>query len=167
MRLAAAHGLREQEDRRTRTRTAQVPERAILSYNLGKFLIQPQFDTSAQFTGNLFYGTQNPDPGGPVGGFADLPAVYDVMARSGDGAKQIWVTEFGAATGSQTEAMSETDQAESLRQARELAQSWPWVGPVIIYELRDAGSGGSDLEQSFGVLREDLSPKDAGRALMG
>ena len=38
----------------------------ILSYNLGKFLIQPQLDASAQFTGNLFYGADNPQPGGLV-----------------------------------------------------------------------------------------------------
>ncbi|MCW5556315.1 MAG: hypothetical protein KIT22_00470 [Verrucomicrobiae bacterium] len=38
----------------------------ILSPNFGKFAIQPQFDFSAQFNDNLFYGEDDPRPGGPV-----------------------------------------------------------------------------------------------------
>lgn len=36
----------------------------ILSVNAGNFLIQPQLDASAQFTGNLFYGVDNPRDAG-------------------------------------------------------------------------------------------------------
>jgi len=44
---------------------ALEPEQ-ILSPNLGKFAFQPQLDLSAQFTGNLFYESTDPQPGGPV-----------------------------------------------------------------------------------------------------
>ncbi|MBN8247022.1 MAG: outer membrane beta-barrel protein [Verrucomicrobia bacterium] len=44
---------------------ALEPEQ-ILSPNLGKFAFQPQLDLSAQFTGNLFYGSDDPSPGGLV-----------------------------------------------------------------------------------------------------
>lgn len=101
-----------------------------------------------------------------VGSIADLPAVRAVMDRWGDTGKQIWVTEFGAATGSGDNLMSEADQAASLTQAAELAASWPWLGPVIIYELRDRGTGAGNLELNFGVLRSDLSPKVAGQELL-
>lgn len=36
----------------------------LLSYNAGRFLIQPQLDLSSQFTGNLFYASTDPQPGG-------------------------------------------------------------------------------------------------------
>ncbi|WP_240760837.1 cellulase family glycosylhydrolase [Mycolicibacterium sp. CR10] len=105
------------------------------------------------------------DAGGPVGGLADLPALHDLMQRNGDGGKKIWITEFGAATGSSTEAMSDTDQAASLLQARQLVETWDWAGPLIFYEFRDAGTDPADLEQNFGVVRADLTLKDAGVAL--
>ncbi len=66
-----------------------LPERVIgveadqvLSFNPGKFLIQPQFDAAAQYTGNLFYAPENPSPGGfvtverDVGGIPTDVTVY-------------------------------------------------------------------------------------------
>lgn len=106
------------------------------------------------------------DRNATAGSIADLPAVRAVMEQWGDADKQIWVTEFGAPTGTGDGSMSETEQAESLSQAAQLAASWPWLGPVIIYELRDRGTDPGDLEQNFGVLRQDLTPKEAGQALL-
>ena len=76
-------------------RLCAVEADRILSYNLGKFLIQPQFDTSAQFTGNLFYGTQNPDPGGPVVlerqiGGVDVPVVVQTQPENGVESDLLW-----------------------------------------------------------------------------
>lgn len=101
-----------------------------------------------------------------VGRFADLPAVHAVMDRWGEGGKKIWATEFGAPTGTDEEAMSEADQAKSIAQAEQMAQAWDWMGPLIIFELRDHGTDRSDIEQNFGVLNNDLTPKPAGRALL-
>jgi polysaccharide biosynthesis protein PslG len=101
-----------------------------------------------------------------VGGFHDLPVLHDLMVRHGDGGKKIWITEFGAATGTALGAVSGTDQAGTIVQARRQVQFWDWAGPLIYYELRDEGTDRNDLQQNFGVLRRDLSLKPAAKALM-
>lgn len=101
-----------------------------------------------------------------VGEFKDLPALHAVMDRNGDGHKKIWITEYGAPTGTDPHAVSEEAQAATLLQARLQVERWDWVGPLIYYELVDGGTDPTDKEQNFGVLREDLSPKLAAVALM-
>jgi GH35 family endo-1,4-beta-xylanase len=101
-----------------------------------------------------------------VGGFKDLPALRAVMEKHGDSRKQIWITEFGAPTGTGPYAVSEADQEAALLQARQQVDRWDWAGPLMYYELVDGGADPGDLEQNFGVLREDLSPKLAADALM-
>lgn len=101
-----------------------------------------------------------------VGGFNELPLVHDLMARHGDAAKKVWITEFGAATGSVFGAVSATDQAATVMQSRRQVQFWDWTGPLIYYELRDAGTDRSDLQQNFGLVRHDLTLKPAAKALM-
>lgn len=101
-----------------------------------------------------------------VGGFTDLPALHNVMSRRGDGQKKVWITEFGAPTGTGPTAVSEEEQAEALIKARKLVGRWDWAGPLIYYELVDGGTDPTDVEQNFGVLREDLSLKPAAVALI-
>jgi GH35 family endo-1,4-beta-xylanase len=101
------------------------------------------------------------------GGFYHLPDVRAVMERNGDDRKRLWITEFGAPTGTGPYAVSEDDQAAALLQARDQVQRWDWAGPLIYYELVDGGTDTDDTEQNFGLLREDLSPKAAAVALMG
>jgi hypothetical protein len=101
-----------------------------------------------------------------VGGFHDLPALHSLMVRHGDGDKKIWITEFGAATGTAPGAMSPADQAKTVLQSRRQVQYWDWAGPLIYYELRDAGTDRSDLQQNFGLVGTDLSLKPAAKALM-
>lgn len=101
-----------------------------------------------------------------LGGFRDLPELHAVMDRNGDGQKKIWITEFGAPTGTGPHAVSDQDQAVALLEARERLESWDWSGPLIYYELVDGGPDLSDTEQNFGVLREDLSLKPAAEALL-
>lgn len=101
-----------------------------------------------------------------LGGFRDLPELHAVMHRNGDGQKKIWITEFGAPTGTGPHAVSEQDQAAALLEAREQLAAWDWSGPLIYYELVDGGPDLSDTEQNFGVLHEDLSPKPAAEALL-
>ncbi|MDP9166749.1 MAG: cellulase family glycosylhydrolase [Actinomycetota bacterium] len=101
-----------------------------------------------------------------VGGFQDLPALHGVTSKHGDGGKKIWITEFGAPTGTGPNAVSEQDQAKALLQARHEAGSWDWAGPLIYYELVDGGTNLTEIEDNFGVLRADLSLKPAATALM-
>jgi hypothetical protein len=101
-----------------------------------------------------------------IGGFADLPSLRAVMEAHGDGEKKIWITEFGAPTGTGPYAVSEEDQAAALLQALDQTGRWDWAGPLIYYELVDGGRDLADPEQNFGVLHEDLAPKPAAVALM-
>lgn len=100
-----------------------------------------------------------------VGGFNDVPALQQVMKRHGDGGKKIWITEFGAPTGTASYAVTDNNQALSLVQARRQNQQWSWAGPLIYFELRDAGTDRAVGDDNFGVVRRDLSLKPAGRAL--
>lgn len=102
----------------------------------------------------------------PVGAFKDLEALHAVMDKHGDGHKKIWITEFGAPTGTGPTAVSEQDQALTLLQARRQVARWGWAGPLIYYELVDGATDPTDVEQNFGVLRENLDPKPAAVALM-
>jgi hypothetical protein len=101
-----------------------------------------------------------------VGGFYDLPALQAVMAAHGDSDKLIWITEFGAPTGTSVNAVSEDQQAAMMLQARDQVASWAWAGPLMYYELVDGGTNPADGEQNFGVLRADLSLKAVARALI-
>lgn len=101
-----------------------------------------------------------------IGGFKDLPELRAVMEKHGDSRKKLWITEFGAPTGTGQHAVSEQDQETALVQAREQVGRWEWAGPLMYYELVDGGTDPGDVEQNFGVLREDLSPKPAAEALM-
>jgi hypothetical protein len=101
-----------------------------------------------------------------IGGFKDLPALHAVMERHGDDRKKIWITEFGAPTGTGPYAVSEDDQAAAILQAHEEFERWRWAGPLIYYELVNGGTDLAETEQNFGVLRVDLSPKPAAVVLM-
>lgn len=100
------------------------------------------------------------------GGFNQLPELRAVMVRHGDSDKKLWITEFGAPTGTGTHAVSEDEQAAMLLQARQQVRRWDWAGPLIYYELVDGGTDPTDIAENFGVLRKDLSPKPAAVALM-
>jgi hypothetical protein len=100
-----------------------------------------------------------------VGGFKDLPKLHGVMDAHGDGQKKIWITEFGAPTGTGPNAVSEDAQSTALLQARREVAAWPWAGPLMYYELVDGGTDLTDIEQNFGVYRHGLAPKAAAIAL--
>ncbi len=90
-----------------------------------------------------------------------LPLVHDVMAANGDDAKQIWLTEFGAPTGTANGAVSPDVQATMARKGLLGAQDWAWSGPIFWYSARDRGTDPADREANFGLVRMDFSPKPA------
>jgi hypothetical protein len=101
-----------------------------------------------------------------VGGLEQLPALHQVMEQHGDGRKKLWITEFGAPTGTAPDAVSDRSQAITIMSARSLIQKWTWVGPLIYFELRDSGTDPAVVDDNFGVVRRDLSLKPAGEALL-
>jgi len=92
--------------------------------------------------------------------FYQLHEVHQVMADNGDSAVRIWLTEFGAPTGG-AKAVSEQRQAAIIAEGFILARSLSYLGPVFIYELRDADTGSGDIEDNFGLLRTDGTQKPA------
>lgn len=101
-----------------------------------------------------------------TGGFKDLPALHDVMQRHGEGRKKIWITEYGAPTGTGLHSVSEEDQAAAVLLARDQLERWDWSGPLIYYELVDGGTDTNEPQENFGLLREDLSLKPAALSLI-
>ncbi len=83
----------------------------------------------------------------------------DIMIAGGDSAKQIWLTEFGAPTGTAPNAVTEEVQADTVGIIMDAVLGNSWIGPAYVYSLRDAGSNAADPEQNFGLLRRDFSPK--------
>lgn len=103
------------------------------------------------------------------------PSLRSIMVARDDKRKKIWLTEFGAPTGgpgalssleqpnleAKPDHVTETLQAAMLHDAFELHDKAPWVGPLIIYTDRDSGSANDTIENFFGLMRTDGSPKPA------
>jgi hypothetical protein len=80
-----------------------------------------------------------------------------IMVAHGDGAKQIWGTEYGAPT--VAGGVSESGQAELVKEAYTRWSASSWSGPLFWYSARDAGMNPRDREDHFGLVRRDFSPK--------
>lgn len=80
-----------------------------------------------------------------------------IMAAHGDGAKKIWITEFGSPTGTDGgyPAYSQQVQATSITQAFADANSVSYAGPVFNYQWQD------DQEGDFGLLTSGGGAKSA------
>lgn len=99
-----------------------------------------------------------------------VPAVRDVMLRYGDD-KPMWLTEFGwhtsATRGGEAwkNGVSEATQADYIRKAFKQIAAWDYVKGAASYELKDGGTDPNYLQDNFGLMRNDGSPKPAYGAL--
>lgn len=93
--------------------------------------------------------------------FIRLPEVHEVLASEGDGDRRVWLTEYGAPTGSGEGAVDEARQATLIRDGVVAARRWQWVGPLFVYSYRDSSEDPTDREANFGLVRRDFSPKPA------
>ena len=104
-----------------------------------------------------------PDEPKVYNNYYSLGSFYDVMVANGDGNKQIWSTEAGAPTGTAVEAdrsaISEAQQALTATRIYQIAAQRPWQGPVFWFCFRDYGSDPSVIEDNFGILHNDGTPK--------
>ncbi|MEU2349090.1 cellulase family glycosylhydrolase [Modestobacter sp. NPDC049651] len=92
--------------------------------------------------------------------------VRGVMVRHGDGDRPVWFTEFGWSTARSgpIAGVGEARQARRLTETvRLVAARWPFVTHAFWYSARDRDDS-TPLENSFGLLRTDLTPKPAYRA---
>ena len=81
-----------------------------------------------------------------------MPEMHELMAAHGDGAKAIWMTEYGAPTAG-PDAVSEATLATMIEEAFALAATWEWAGPLFLFTWQDSTEG------SFGLHRHDGTPK--------
>ncbi len=101
----------------------------------------------------------------------------DLLTEFGVVDKQLWVTEFGwgsfetFAQGPPAGAefmnnVTEWQQAAYTQQAYALAHDWPWVGPMMLWNLNFAPwLGDAFSESGYSLLRPDGSPRPAYFAL--
>lgn len=97
--------------------------------------------------------------------FNRLPDIHDVMVQAGDGAKPLWLTEYGAPTGASDRAVSSRRQARMMVGAYRQAVRLPYVGALFLYSLRDTSTDTTDPEAGFGLLGHSGRAKPAYTAL--
>ncbi len=102
-----------------------------------------------------------------------------IMKYNGDGAKDIWLTEYGAPTGGPGSEADDNDfnrwrvpdhvtegyQAELLEEVVREARTYSFVGPLFWYSYQDLGTSEGDRENHFGLRRFDGSIKPAYNSL--
>lgn len=93
--------------------------------------------------------------------FLRLSNMRDVMNAHGDASKKIWLTEYGAPTGTDKDAVTEQRQSDIVVSGIDEATKVDGLGPIFVYTVRDYGTDPSDREQNFGLLRLDGTPKPA------
>jgi len=88
--------------------------------------------------------------------------IYQVMVANGDGAKKVWMTEFGVPTGTDTSdgAVSLQTQAQQLTDGFNALKQLPWAGPLFWYNWQD-GTNTASIYDSFGLVDSSGNPKPA------
>lgn len=92
-----------------------------------------------------------------------VPAMHAVMRDHGDGAKKLWLTEFGFSTCGEGSnwCVSERRQAQYTKDSFKIVGEWDFVEAAIVYNLRNKGSDPSGREDQFGLVERDFTPKPA------
>lgn len=104
------------------------------------------------------------------------PSLRSVMIKNNDGDKKIWITEFGAPTGGpgglissnnyngskNSDHVTESIQSQIISDAVNLTEKMPWIdGPLFFYTYQDSGTAQNTIENFFGLIRYDGTPKPA------
>jgi len=98
--------------------------------------------------------------------FYQLPELYEELVELGATNTSIWLTEYGAPTGTSERSVAESDQAVLITDALLAVDQWSWAGPIFLYTLRDPRYDPPDLEANFGLIRADGTPKPAWEMLV-
>ena len=105
--------------------------------------------------------------------FTRLSEYYDVMNANGDGAKTIWLTEFGYCSNpapppgyEYCSSVSEDAQARYLVQAYQMARQLPYVSAMFQFNLDfQLAVPATDEKWGFGIVHSDWSGRPAYYAL--
>jgi hypothetical protein len=116
------------------------------------------FDAVGHHPSNWPVMPMRPEPNFNDNAFAGVtPKLYETMQANGDGAKKIWATEMGAPTPWQ--GMDATYLAAYIREAYTAWAAWSYTGPLLWYSYRDGGTDPGEVEQHFGIVNRDFTPK--------
>jgi hypothetical protein len=88
------------------------------------------------------------------------PSLRSLMIAHGDGAKKIWITEYGAPTSGTTNNVSADEQSTEMVDTIAQAKQLGWIGSLYMYTWEDSGGG-----DGFGILNSDGSQKPAYSAI--
>jgi hypothetical protein len=106
--------------------------------------VYTQSDTIVYASGS----TLGPSPALTTDNFLQLQGLHDLMVTNGDGAKPIYITECGFATNSLTQEL----QSTYMQQAFSNFNNLPYVGAVLIDNIRDIGTDTTQIEDTYGVM---------------
>jgi Bacterial Ig domain len=95
--------------------------------------------------------------------FLGFRSVHDVMVANGDGSKPIWMTELGWTTttstcargmwaGQKPAGVSETAQADDLKEAYHCLADYPYVEKALWFTLKETSNQGEELDH-YGLER--------------
>jgi hypothetical protein len=90
------------------------------------------------------------------------PSLRSIMVAHGDGGKRIWATEFGAPTyGPTGRHVTLASQASMIVDAYRLWDTYPWAGPLFVYQPRDGGINVDSSSDFYGLTTPAGYPKPA------
>lgn len=95
--------------------------------------------------------------GNSISAVGQLEAMQALMEQYGDGEKEVWTSEYGLPTS----YVSEAQQAEFIDDFMDTWSEHEGTGPMFIYSLVDRNSASTDVEDTWGLFRDDYTPKQA------
>jgi hypothetical protein len=107
--------------------------------------------------GQGYFDAMNHHPYGWVQ--AELDDLYTSMQSNGDGAKKIWLTEYGNYNGTASGAVDIATQAYLAKLAIRMKRAIPYAGPLFFYDYLDDGTDLADSEDNFGLTYADGNHK--------
>jgi Big-like domain-containing protein len=116
------------------------------------------------FADHPYWYGHDPAAGTAAGPFGRIAVLRKRMNEKGASAKPIFITEYGESTANcGEECVSEAVQAEHLQEMLNAAITRPeWkIEMVSVFQLLDRGTGSTDRELQFGLLRQNGTPKPA------
>ena len=135
----------------------------------------PFFDKASANGYGLWTGPSDRQVGADYTNLSRLLLVRDVMARHGDAAKPLWVSEFGwnaeppgwDGRPSPWGRVDEATKAAWLQAGWNRAgREWPWMGPMTAWLMRQPRPIADDPTQFFALVRPDWSTTPAYDALV-
>lgn len=98
--------------------------------------------------------------------FGRLPQIQAFAAESTGEFMPLWITEYGAPTGTASRAVSQPTQERLVSDALGCANQTDWIEVLFLYNLRDRVDGDpEDIEDNFGLFASDGAPKLAATAV--